>query len=73
MVTPDKDFGQLVTERIIMYKPGRGGDPPEKLGPKEICERWGLERTDQVKDILGLMGDAVDNIPAFQASARRPP
>jgi DNA polymerase-1 len=65
MVTPDKDFGQLVTDRIIMYKPGRGGDPPEKLGPKEICERWGLERTDQVKDILGLMGDAVDNIPGI--------
>ncbi|HOZ39949.1 MAG TPA: DNA polymerase I [Flavobacteriales bacterium] len=65
MVTPDKDFGQLVTERIIMYKPGRGGEPPEKLGPKEICERWGLERTDQVKDILGLMGDAVDNIPGI--------
>ncbi len=65
MVTPDKDFGQLVTERIIMYKPGRGGDPPEKLGPKEICARWGLETTDQVKDILGLMGDAVDNIPGI--------
>jgi len=65
MVTPDKDFGQLVTDRIIMYKPGRGGDPPEKLGPKEIRERWGLERTEQVKDILGLMGDAVDNIPGI--------
>ena len=65
MVTPDKDFGQLVTDKIIMYKPGRGGDPPEKLGPKEICERWGLQTTDQVKDILGLMGDAVDNIPGI--------
>jgi DNA polymerase-1 len=65
MVTPDKDFGQLVTERIIMYKPGRGGDPPEKLGPKEICARWGLQHTEQVKDILGLMGDAVDNIPGI--------
>jgi DNA polymerase-1 len=65
MVTPDKDFGQLVTDKIIMYKPGRGGDPPEKLGPKEICERWGLQNTDQVKDILGLMGDAVDNIPGI--------
>ena len=65
MVTPDKDFGQLVTDKIIMYKPGRGGDPPEKLGPKEICARWGLETTDQVKDILGLMGDAVDNIPGI--------
>ncbi|HNA33033.1 MAG TPA: 5'-3' exonuclease H3TH domain-containing protein, partial [Flavobacteriales bacterium] len=66
MVTPDKDFGQLVTDRIIMYKPGRGGDPPEKLGPKEIRDRWGgLSSTEQVKDILGLMGDAVDNIPGI--------
>ncbi|MBK7556460.1 MAG: DNA polymerase I [Flavobacteriales bacterium] len=65
MVTPDKDFGQLVTDKIIMYKPGRGGDPPEKLGPAEICARWGLQTTDQVKDILGLMGDAVDNIPGI--------
>ncbi|MBL7981670.1 MAG: DNA polymerase I [Flavobacteriales bacterium] len=65
MVTPDKDFGQLVTEKILMYKPGRAGAPPEVLGPKEICDRWGLTTTDQVKDILGLMGDAVDNIPGI--------
>ena len=66
MVTPDKDFGQLVSDRIIMYKPGRGGDPPEKLGPTEVCERWGgLTSPEQVKDILGLMGDAVDNIPGI--------
>lgn len=66
MVTPDKDFGQLVSDKILMYKPGRGGDPPEKLGPKEICERWGgLTSPEQVKDILGLMGDAVDNIPGI--------
>ncbi len=65
MVTPDKDFGQLVTDRILMYKPGRAGAPPEVLGPKEICDRWGLANTDQVKDILGLMGDAVDNIPGI--------
>jgi len=65
MVTPDKDFGQLVTDRTLMYKPGRAGSPPEILGPKEICARWGLERTGQVKDILGLMGDAVDNIPGI--------
>ena len=48
-----------------MYKPGRSGAPPELLGPAEVCARWGLERTDQVKDILGLMGDAVDNIPGI--------
>ncbi|MCB0795437.1 MAG: DNA polymerase I, partial [Flavobacteriales bacterium] len=65
MVTPDKDFGQLVTEKILMYKPGRAGAPPEVLGPAEICARWGLERTEQVIDILGLMGDAVDNIPGI--------
>ncbi len=65
MVTPDKDFGQLVTDRILMYKPGRAGAPPEVLGPKEVCARWGLENTDQVRDILGLMGDAVDNIPGI--------
>ncbi|MDX9750187.1 MAG: DNA polymerase I [Flavobacteriales bacterium] len=65
MVTPDKDFGQLVTDKVLMYKPGRAGSPPEVLGPAEICARWGLERTDQVRDILGLMGDAVDNIPGI--------
>jgi DNA polymerase-1 len=65
MVTPDKDFGQLVTDRILMYKPGRAGSPPEVLGPQEICARWGLANTDQVRDILGLMGDAVDNIPGI--------
>ena len=65
MVTPDKDFGQLVTDKILMYKPGRSGAPPELLGPKEICARWDLDNTDQVRDILGLMGDAVDNIPGI--------
>jgi len=65
MVTPDKDFGQLVTDKILMYKPGRSGAPPEVLGIKEVCDRWGLENTDQVRDILGLMGDAVDNIPGI--------
>ncbi len=65
MVTPDKDFGQLVTDRILIYRPGRGGEPPEKLGPREVCERWGIERPEQVQDILGLMGDAVDNIPGI--------
>jgi DNA polymerase-1 len=65
MVTPDKDFGQLVTDHILIYKPGRAGAPPEVLGPKEICARWGLKDTDQVRDILGLMGDAVDNIPGI--------
>jgi DNA polymerase-1 len=63
MVTPDKDFGQLVTERTFLYKPSRMGDGIEIMGPKEILARWGIQRTDQVVDILGLMGDSSDNIP----------
>ena len=66
MVTPDKDFGQLVTEHVKIYKPGRQGSDVEILGVKEICERWGIERPSQVIDILGLMGDAVDNIPGVK-------
>jgi DNA polymerase-1 len=65
MVTPDKDFGQLVSDKIKIYKPGRQGNDVEILGVKEICERWGIERPEQVIDILGLMGDAVDNIPGI--------
>ncbi len=63
MMTPDKDYGQLVEEHIYMYKPAVFGKDPEKLGVKEICEKWGIERPDQVIDLLGLMGDAADNIP----------
>ena len=63
MVTPDKDFGQLVSEHTFLYKPSRMGDGIEIMGVKEILARWGIERTDQVTDILGLMGDASDNIP----------
>lgn len=66
MVTPDKDFGQLVTEHVKIFKPGRAGADTEILGVKEICERWGIERPAQVIDILGLMGDAVDNIPGVK-------
>lgn len=65
MVTPDKDFGQLVSEHVFLYKPSKGGDPAEIWGPKEVCERWGIKRVEQVIDILGLMGDAVDNIPGL--------
>jgi DNA polymerase-1 len=63
MVTPDKDFGQLVTGRIRMYKPSRMGDGIEILGPKEVCEKWGIREPSQVIDMLGLMGDSSDNIP----------
>jgi DNA polymerase I len=63
MVTPDKDFGQLVTPNVLLYKPGRLADQKEILGPSRICQKWGIERPDQVRDILGLAGDASDNIP----------
>jgi DNA polymerase-1 len=65
MVTPDKDYGQLVSENIKIYKPPYQGGNFEILGPKEVCEKWDIERVDQVIDILGLMGDAVDNIPGI--------
>ncbi|HNO99034.1 MAG TPA: 5'-3' exonuclease H3TH domain-containing protein, partial [Ferruginibacter sp.] len=66
MVTPDKDYGQLVTEKIRIYKPPYQGGNFEILGPKEVCEKWDIEKVDQVIDILGLMGDAVDNIPGIK-------
>jgi DNA polymerase-1 len=66
MVTPDKDFGQLVSEHIFMYKPGKGGEGPEVWGPKEVCENYGIKRPEQVIDILAIMGDAVDNIPGIK-------
>ncbi len=63
MVTPDKDYGQLVSEHIYMYKPSRQGNGAEVLGEPEIKEIWGIERIDQVIDSLGLIGDSADNIP----------
>jgi DNA polymerase-1 len=66
MMTPDKDYGQLVSENIFIYKPARGGAGAEILGPAEICKRWDIKRVDQVIEILGLMGDAVDNIPGIR-------
>ncbi|MBK8609651.1 MAG: DNA polymerase I [Chitinophagaceae bacterium] len=66
MVTPDKDYGQLVSENIKIYKPPYQGGKFEIMGPKEVCEKWDIERVDQVIDMLGLMGDAVDNIPGIK-------
>ena len=66
MVTPDKDYGQLVSDKIKIYKPGYQGGPAEILGPKEVCEKWNIKDVSQVIDILGLMGDAVDNIPGIK-------
>ncbi len=65
MMTPDKDYGQLVSENIFMFKPGRGGNPPEIMGVKEVCEKFEVENPMQVIDILGLWGDASDNIPGI--------
>ncbi len=65
MVTPDKDFGQLVTENIKMLKPARMGNASEVWGVNEVCERFGVKRPDQVIDMLGLWGDSVDNIPGI--------
>ncbi len=63
MMTPDKDYGQLVTERVRMYRPPVGKNEAEILGPEEVNRKWGLQSPLQVIDMLGLMGDAVDNIP----------
>jgi len=65
MVTPDKDYGQLVTKKIRIYKPGYQGGDPEILGPEEVCGKWNIKKVSQVIDVLGLMGDAVDNIPGI--------
>lgn len=65
MITPDKDFGQLVTENIFMYKPPNRGKPEEIYGVPEILAKWDIERVDQVIDMLGLMGDKADNIPGI--------
>ena len=62
MATPDKDYGQLVTEHVFMFRPRHSGGF-EKLGPKEVCEKYGLQNQSQVIDLLGLMGDSSDNIP----------
>ncbi len=63
MVTPDKDFAQLVDENTFLYKPSRMGEGVEVMGLPEIQKRWGVERPEQVIDVLALMGDSVDNIP----------
>ena len=66
MVTPDKDYEQLVSDDVLIYKPGRKGAEAEVVGVPEVLGRWGIERVDQVIDILGLMGDSSDNIPGVK-------
>jgi DNA polymerase-1 len=63
MVTPDKDFGQLVDEHTFIYKPSRMGDAVEVLGVKEVLQKWGIQKPEQVIDIIALWGDTSDNIP----------
>lgn len=65
MMTPDKDYAQLVSDKIFMYKPARGGKPAEIWGIPEVQEKFEVETPEQVIDILGLWGDAVDNIPGI--------
>ena len=66
MVTPDKDFAQLVTERVHLYRYGHGRNPDSIMGVAEVCERFGVSTPRQVIDLLGLWGDAVDNIPGIR-------
>ena len=66
MMTSDKDFGQLVSEKTLIYKPAKFGNPAEIWGPREVCEKFGIERPEQIKDILGIWGDASDNIPGIK-------
>ncbi len=63
MVTPDKDYGQLVNDCTVMYKPAKGGAGIEIWGEKEVCEHFNIARTEQIIDILAIWGDAADNIP----------
>lgn len=66
MVTPDKDYGQLVEEHIFQIKPGKAGGENELLGVAEVCGKWGIRNPDQVIDILALCGDSADNVPGVQ-------
>lgn len=71
MVTPDKDYGQLVSDKIKIYKPGYQGGDVEIMGPKEVCDKWCIQNVDQVIDMLGMMGDAVDNIPGISGVGQK--
>jgi DNA polymerase I len=65
MMTPDKDFGQLVSDKIFMYKPAKFGEKAVVMGVKEVCDKFGIEKPEQVIDMLGLWGDSSDNIPGI--------
>ncbi len=65
MMTPDKDYGQIVEDHIYLYKPAFMGNAVDVMGPRQVCEKWDIDHVDKVRDMLGLMGDAVDNIPGI--------
>ncbi len=65
MMTPDKDFGQLVNDCVFLYKPAYMGNAVDVLGVKEVCEKWDIDNVSQVVDMLGLQGDSSDNIPGI--------
>ncbi|MCB0775047.1 MAG: DNA polymerase I [Chitinophagaceae bacterium] len=65
MVTPDKDYGQLVSKKVKIYKPAYQGNDVEIMGPEEVCAKWNIKDVSQVIDMLGMMGDSVDNIPGI--------
>ena len=71
MVTPDKDYAQLVSDQIFLYKPSRQGNGVDILGVKEILEKWEIKRIDQVIDVLALQGDSVDNIPGIPGIGKK--
>ena len=66
MVTPDKDYGQLIGEHAFQYKPGKAGADVEILGPEELCEKWGISSPAQVIDMLAICGDTADNVPGVK-------
>ena len=66
MVTPDKDYGQLISPNIFQYKPGKGGNEVEIIGKKEVCENYGICEPEQVIDILTIWGDSSDNVPGIR-------
>ncbi|MGE0770310.1 MAG: DNA polymerase I [Cyclobacteriaceae bacterium] len=65
MMTPDKDFGQLVTDKVFLYKPAYMGNAVDVMGVAEVCEKWDIDNVSQVIDMLGLQGDTSDNIPGI--------
>ena len=66
MVTPDKDYGQLISENIFQYRPGKSGNESELIDAQKVCEKYGISRPEQVIEILTLCGDTADNVPGVK-------